>query len=68
MALTATVYHIWVIRNLVIFENVKPYVGSIIYRIKTFVYRVIFALYPYVLVQYCYRHLCSMPHGLGVVQ
>ena len=52
MALAVTVYEIWNVRNRAVFEGLKPCVETIICRIKTFVYKAIFTLYPNVLVQY----------------
>lgn len=51
IGLAATVYYIWSARNRMVFENLKPSSESIIHRIKTFVYRTIFSMYPYVIIQ-----------------
>ena len=44
-----TVYHIWTARNSFIFDNVHPIVEALVCKVKTFVYKVIFTLYPHVL-------------------
>lgn len=52
IALASTVYYIWMARNRMIFENLRPHVESIVRRIKTHIYKVIFSLYPHVSTQY----------------
>jgi len=52
IALAATIYHIWQARNRMIFEDLRACKDSIINRIKTFVYRIMFSMYPYVLIQF----------------
>lgn len=52
IALVSTVYHIWMARNKMIFEDLIPHVDSIVRRIKTHIYNVLFSLYPNVLFQY----------------
>lgn len=52
IALASTVYHIWTARNRLIFEDLRPNPDSIVIRIKTQVYKVMFSLYPHVLNHY----------------
>jgi len=49
---SCTVYSIWAARNSFIFENVHPNVEGLVCKVKTFVYNVIFTLYPHVLTRY----------------
>jgi len=49
VAFACSVYYIWSARNRLIFEGQSILVDSIISRIKTQVYRIIFSMYPYVL-------------------
>ncbi|KAI3458729.1 hypothetical protein Pfo_015392, partial [Paulownia fortunei] len=49
IALACTVYQIWTTRNRKIFEDIPPIISSIVHKIKTFVYKLLFTLYPYVL-------------------
>ncbi|XP_052203952.1 uncharacterized protein LOC127809227 [Diospyros lotus] len=51
-ALACTVYYLCNTRNRKIFEDNMPCIDSVIRRIKTQVYRVIFTLYPHVLIQF----------------
>ena len=51
IAFSSTVYHIWTARNRFIFEGLPAIAECIIHRIKTSVYRAMFALYPQALVQ-----------------
>ena len=59
IAFACAVYHLWTARNRYIFESEAPSVESIISRVKTNVYIVIFSLYPYVL-----SHFESLAMGL----
>jgi len=52
IAFACTVYFIWVVRNSFIFENVQPNVGGLVCKVKTFVYKVIFTMYPQVLIRF----------------
>ena len=52
MALGSTVYYLWEACKRLVFEDSQPIVECIIRRIKTCVYKTIFTLYPYVLVQF----------------
>ena len=49
IAFASTVYHLWTARNYCIFEGQAAVAESIISRVKSDVYRVIFSLYPYAL-------------------
>ena len=51
IAFSSTVYQIWTARNRFIFEGLPAIAECIIHRIKTSVYRAMFALYPQALVQ-----------------
>ena len=46
LALSCTVYYIWITRNRLLFEHLYPNIQDIVYRIKTHVYRVGYSLYP----------------------
>lgn len=50
VALASTVYYIWLTRNRMIFEDLLANLDSIAKRIKTHVYKVMFTLYPDVLI------------------
>ena len=50
IAFSCTVYYIWNARNRCIFEGQCPSVTDIVSKIKTHVYRVLFTLYPHVLI------------------
>ncbi|KAK6149457.1 hypothetical protein DH2020_016982 [Rehmannia glutinosa] len=50
IAFATTVYHIWNARNRLIFEDEVPNPNYVIHRIKTHVYKVVFSLYPSVLI------------------
>jgi len=50
IAFTCTVYCIWNARNRCIFEGQRPLVVDLVRKIKTHVYRVLFTLYPFVLI------------------
>ncbi|XP_022895208.1 uncharacterized protein LOC111409387 [Olea europaea var. sylvestris] len=52
VALASTVYYIWLTRNRMIFEDLPADLDSIARRIKTHVYKVMFTLYPDVLILY----------------
>ncbi|KAI3463916.1 hypothetical protein Pfo_020579 [Paulownia fortunei] len=52
IALACTVYHIWTVRNGKIFEGIPPIIPSIVHKIKTYVYKSLFTLYPHVLARY----------------
>lgn len=52
LALATTVYYNWKAMNISIFESFKPQVDSILKRIKTPVYKFMFALYSYILIQF----------------
>ncbi|KAK6123842.1 hypothetical protein DH2020_042409 [Rehmannia glutinosa] len=50
IAFATTVYHIWNARNRLIFEDEVPNPNYVIHHIKTHVYKVMFSLYPSVLI------------------
>ncbi|XP_022860943.1 uncharacterized protein LOC111381398 [Olea europaea var. sylvestris] len=52
VALASTVYYIWLTRNRKIFEDLPADLDSIARRIKTHVYKVMFTLYPDILILY----------------
>ncbi|XP_052198247.1 uncharacterized protein LOC127805524 [Diospyros lotus] len=52
IALAAMIYHIWQAWNRKVFEDLRACGDNIINRIKTLVYRIMFCMYPYVLIQY----------------
>lgn len=57
IALACTIYQLWTARNRSIFEGLRPPASSNIRRIKTHVYKVMFSLYPNVLIQFESRAL-----------
>ncbi|XP_022855080.1 uncharacterized protein LOC111376355, partial [Olea europaea var. sylvestris] len=52
VALATKVYYIWLTRNRKLFEDLSYDLDSIVRRIKTHVYKVMFTLYPDVLILY----------------
>ena len=52
VALATTIYQIWTARNRRLFEGLKPTPASVIRQIKTQVYKLMFSLYPNVLIQF----------------
>lgn len=48
------VYYIWMVRNRKLFEDLKPHSDCIVRRSKIHVYKVMFSLYPNVLVHFEY--------------
>jgi len=52
IAFSSTVYFIWTARNSFIFDNVHPSVEGLVCKVKTFVYNVIFTMYPHVLARF----------------
>ncbi|KAI3451323.1 hypothetical protein Pfo_007988 [Paulownia fortunei] len=52
IALAYSVYQIWIARNQMIFEGLGPKTNNIICKIKIQVYKVMFTLYPLILIQF----------------
>ncbi|XP_052172247.1 uncharacterized protein LOC127788174 [Diospyros lotus] len=52
IALACSVYQIWGARNCLIFYGIRPTVEGLVCRIKTFVYKVMFTMYPQVLIHF----------------
>ncbi|XP_022870493.1 uncharacterized protein LOC111389759 [Olea europaea var. sylvestris] len=52
VAFSSTVYYIWLMRKRKIFEDLSPDLDSIVRLIKTHVYKVMFTLYPDVLIHF----------------